>query len=299
LAAVERIGCRRIYLQVSGRWDAFYPSQVFGPPASAPFGPGWEDPFGEALAGARARGIEVHAWVNAMLAWSAEAPPAAGHVFRSHPDWFVADARGRSMRSLSRAELDRRGLQGEGWFLDPAVLEVRSELRRFILEVVLRYPVDGVHLDYIRYPSGWAPPGGAASVSYLVGLIRDDLALVRPDLRLSAAVLPVPEVARESFGQDWAAWLARGLLDEAAPMVYRKDAAAIREVVDAYPEALDRRRLRIGVRLDMIAPDEVRRAAAGLAGEGVPGVAFFSHNLLMEDRDWRGVTDLMVGFSRP
>ncbi|HKY60983.1 MAG TPA: family 10 glycosylhydrolase, partial [Gemmatimonadota bacterium] len=259
----------------------------------------WEDPFGEALAEARARGIEVHAWVNAMLAWSAEEPPRAGHVFRSHPDWFVADAGGRSMRSLSRAELDRRGLRGEGWFLDPAVLEVRTELRRFILELVLRYPVDGVHLDYIRYPSGWAPVGGAATVSYLVGLIRDDLATVRPAVRLSAAVLPVPQVAGRSFGQDWVGWLGRGILDEAVPMVYRDDAAAIEEVVDAYPDAVPRGRLRIGVRLDGIGPDEVRRAARELAGEGVPGVALFSHNLLMEDRAWRGVIDLLAGLSGP
>jgi uncharacterized lipoprotein YddW (UPF0748 family) len=299
LEAVERVGCRRIYLQVSGRWDAFYPSQVFGPPAAAPFGPGWEDPFGEALAEARARGIEVHAWVNAMLAWSAEEPPPAGHVFRNHPDWFVTDAGGRSMRSLSRAELDRRGLRGEGWFLDPAVLEVRTELRRFILELVLRYPVDGVHLDYIRYPAGWAPAGGAGSVGYLVGLIRDDLAVVRPEVRLSAAVLPVPEVAREAFGQDWAEWLGREILDEAVPMVYRADATAIEEIVDAYPDVLARWRLRIGVRLDGIAPGEVRRAAAELAEEGVLGIALFSHNLLMEDRAWRGVADLLAGLSGP
>lgn len=299
LAAVERVGCRRIYLQVSGRWDAFYPSQVFGPPATDPSGPGWEDPFGEALAEARARGIEVHAWVNAMLAWSAEEPPAADHVFRSHPDWFVTDARGRSMRTLSRGELDRRGLRGEGWFLDPAVLEVRTELRRFILELVLRYPVEGVHLDYIRYPSGWAPVGGAETVGYLVGLIRDDLAQVRPGVRLTAAVLPVPELARETFGQDWADWLRRGILDEAVPMVYREDAEAVLEVVDAYPDGLERGRLRIGVRLDGIAPGEVRRAAAVLGREGVPGVVLFSHNLLMEDRAWRGVADLMAGLSRP
>ena len=299
LEAVERVGCRRIYLQVSGRWDAFYPSQVFGPPATTPFAPGWEDPFGEALAEARARGIEVHAWVNAMLAWSAEEPPPAGHVFRNHPDWFVTDAGGRSMRSLSRAELDRRGLRGEGWFVDPAVLEVRTELRRFILELVLRYPVDGVHLDYIRYPAGWAPEGGAGSVGYLVGLIRDDLAQVRPGVRLTAAVLPVPELARETFGQDWADWLRRGILDEAVPMVYREDAEAVLEVVDAYPDELERGRLRIGVRLDGIAPGEVRRAAAELAREGVPGVALFSHNLLMEARTWRGVTDLLAGLSRP
>jgi hypothetical protein len=82
-------------------------------------------------------------------------------------------------------------------------------------------------------------------------------------------------------------------------MVYRDDAPAIREIGDAYPDALARGRLRIGVRLDGIAPDQVRRAAAELAREGVPGVALFSHNLLMEDRDWRAVTDLLAGLSGP
>jgi hypothetical protein len=69
--------------------------------------------------------------------------------------------------------------------------------------------------------------------------------------------------------------------------------------VDAYPEPLARRRLRIGVRLDGIAPGEVRRAAAELGEGGIPGVALFSHNLLMEDRAWRGVTDLLAGLSGP
>lgn len=299
LAAVERVGCRSLYLQVSGRWDAYYPSRVFGPPLPSPFGPGWEDPFGQAVAQARGRGIEVHAWVNAMLAWSAEAPPPGDHVFRAHPDWFVTDTQGRSIRTLSRAELDRRGLRGEGWFLDPAILGVRTELRRFVLELVLRYPVAGVHLDYIRYPSGWIPAGGAETVTYLLGLIRDDLALVRPGLRLSAAVLPVPAEARRTFGQDWAAWLERGIVDEAVPMVYRRDAATVERIVADYPAGLQRERVRVGVRLDLIAPDEVRRASVALAEEGVAGIALFSHNFLLEDPAWRGVGGLLRGTGGP
>lgn len=295
LGAVERVGCRSLYLQASGRWDAYYPSRVFGPPAASPFAPGWEDPFGQALAEAQARGLEVHAWVNAMLAWSAEAPPPRDHVFREHPEWFVVDARGRSMRSLSRAELDRRGLRGEGWFLDPGVLEVRTELRRFILELALRYPVAGVHLDYIRYPSGWAPKGGPETVSYLVGLIRDDLALVRPGIRLSAAVLPVPAEARRTFGQDWAAWLQRGILDEAVPMVYRRDAETVVDIVTGYPDSVPRDRIRVGIRLDLIEPSEVGRAAVELDRAGLPGIALFSHNLLLEDADWRGVVRDLLG----
>jgi uncharacterized lipoprotein YddW (UPF0748 family) len=299
LAAVERVGCRRVYLQVSGRWDAYYASRVWEPPATSPFSAGWEDPFGQAVADARARGLEVHAWVNAMLAWSAEEPPSPDHVFRRHPDWFVTDSAGRSMRSLSRAELDRSGLRGEGWFLDPAVMDVRTELRRFLLELVLRYPVAGVHLDYIRYPSGWVPIGGPETVSYLVGLIHDDLALVRPEVRLSAAVLPVPAEARRTFGQDWGAWLERGIIDEVLPMVYRRDAATILEVVEDYPATIARPRVRVGVRLDLIPPAEVRQAAEALSGEGVAGIALFSHNLLMEDPAWRGVSGLLRAIGGP
>lgn len=288
LAAVERVGCRRIYLQVSGRWDAYYPSHVFPPPVRNPSQPGWEDPFGAAVESARSRGLEVHAWVNAMLAWSAPDPPTdPSHVYRRRPEWFVADRSGRSMRELSRSDLDCAGLIGEGWFLDPAQIEVRTELRRFVLELVLRYPVEGVHLDYIRYPSGWVPESGSAVLTYLVGLIHDDLALARPEVALSAAVLPIPAEADRSFGQDWSVWLERGLVAEVVPMAYRDRPEDVLGIVRAYPPSLTRAKLWIGVRLDRLNPTEVRRVANALAQDGVAGQALFSHNLLLEDPAWR------------
>lgn len=287
LDAVERIGCRAIYLQVSGRWDAYFPSVVFVPPATPPRGGDWaDDPFGRALVEARGRGIEVHAWVNALLAWSAESPPGdPDHVFRRHPEWFVRGPRG-SMRAMSRASLDAAGLAGEGWFLDPARADVRTELRRFVLELVTRYPVDGVHLDYIRYPTGWAPPGGDAAVGLLVGLIRDDLRAIRPGIVLSAAVLPRPEESRRSFAQDWAAWLERGLIDEVVPMVYRETPAAVEREVAGYPPELPRERIRVGVRIDRLDPGEVAETVRRLDARGASGVAIFSHNLLLEGA-WR------------
>ena len=284
LDAVERVGCRRIYLQVSGRWDALYPSHVFVPPVTLPRG--WEDPLAGALADAHARGIEVHAWVNALIAWSAaEPPPDPHHVWRRHPDWFVSRD-GRSMRELTRGELDRAGFVGEGWFLDPARAEVRTELRRLVLELATRYAVDGVHLDYIRYPSGWSPPRGEVHVSRLVALIRGDLAQVRPGLHLSAAVMPVPDVARESFGQDWADWLERGTVDAVAPMVYRETPDAVESVVGGWPAGLARERIWVGLRIDRLDPGEVAETRRRLAAHGVGGVALFSHNILLEDRDW-------------
>lgn len=288
LAEVERVGCRRIYLQVSGRWDAYYPSRVFPAPARDPTQPGWEDPFGEAVESARSRGLEVHAWINALLAWSAPDPPENPlHVYRRRPEWFVRDRSGRSIRDLSRGELDRAGLTGEGWFLDPSQMEVRTELRRFVLELALRYPVEGVHLDYIRYPSGWAPESGSAALTYLVGLIHDDLALVRSEVVFSTAVLPIPAEADRSFGQDWSGWLERGLVAEAVPMAYRDRPEDVLQIVRGYPPTLPRAKLWIGVRLDRLDPTEAQQVANALARDGVAGQALFSHNLLLADPAWR------------
>lgn len=290
LDAVERVGCRAVLLQVSGRWDAWYESAVFPAPQSPPRGEGWaDDPFGRALAEARSRGIEVHAWVNALLAWSAPEPPtSAAHVFRSRPGWFVPAPDGRSMRALDRRELDRLGLAGEGWFLDPARVDVRTALRRFVLELATRYPVDGVHLDYIRYPAGWAPRGGADAVTLLVALVRADLRAVRPAARLSVAVMPRPEIARGDFGQDWEAWLERGLVDEAIPMAYRDSPRDVVELIGGWPPGLPPERVRVGLRLDRLDPAEVREVDRALAARGFAGIALFSHRLLLDEPTWRG-----------
>lgn len=288
LNRVEALGCRRLYLQVSGRWDAYFPSAVFPGPERRHAG--WIDPFGRAVTDAHARGLEVHAWINALLAWSAPEPPVdPEHVFVRHPDWFVADRQGRTIRERSRSELDRMGLVGEGWFLDPAVAEVRSELRRFVLELVTRYPVDGVHLDYIRYPTGWVPAEGGEAVTRLVALIRTDLQAVRSSAVLSAAVMPRPDVALASFGQDWGAWLGGGLVDEVVPMVYRDTPGQVLAVVRGYPSSLARRRIWVGVRIDRLDPREFLEAVSHLHGEGVAGTVLFSHNLMTENPAWRRV----------
>lgn len=145
-----RIGCSLIFLQVSGRWDAYFPSRLFPRGQALPREEG--DNLANAIELAHERGIRVHAWVNSLMAWAAPEPPRdPNHVFHRHREWFLVGPDGRSIAELSREELDRRRL--EGYFLEPGVVEVRTELRRFVLELVTRYDLDGIHLDYIRFPS--------------------------------------------------------------------------------------------------------------------------------------------------
>ena len=71
IVRATRMGVRGVLVQVVGRGDACYRSDVL---PRAEFidrneGPDF-DPFGELVAQAHAAGIEVHAWVNCLLVWS-------------------------------------------------------------------------------------------------------------------------------------------------------------------------------------------------------------------------------------
>src|SRR5262249_31906487 len=146
-----------------------------------------------------------------------------------------------------------RRLGVEGVFLSPALPGVRAWLGSIVREIVERYAVDGVQLDYIRLPGvelhgdagaladdsrdarspaggrrASAPAGGkeprteaeCAHVSAAVGEVRDSLARVRPGLPLSAAVLADTAVAERANAQRWTSWLRDGLIDRAFAMCY-------------------------------------------------------------------------------
>lgn len=140
-----------LFVQVRGRGDAFYRSGIV-PPASALTAPLSDfDPLAYLIAVAKRAGISVHAWINVYLVWSNpdETPPSS-HLMALHPDWLLTDARGRRMDRVPRAQWKKLGI--EGWYVSPAVPEMRRHMARVVRELVESYAIDGVHLDYIRYP---------------------------------------------------------------------------------------------------------------------------------------------------
>jgi len=145
-------GFDNLFVQVCGRADAYFPSRVY-PPAENCRGllrSGF-DPLAYVLQRAHARGIKVHAWVNTLLVWSNGKPPEdPAHVLNRHPEWMMNDRSGGSMARYSQSLFRKLGITGV--FLSPARKEATAMLEEFILDLVSRYPVDGIHLDYIRYP---------------------------------------------------------------------------------------------------------------------------------------------------
>lgn len=138
-------GINTVFFETVNAGYPIYPSQVA--PAQNPLTRNW-DPLAEAVDLAHARGMELHAWVwtfaagnqrhNAILNQPSSYP---GPVLSAHPDWANYDNRG-SMIPPGQTKP----------FLDPANPEVRRYLLNLFEEIVSRYDVDGLQLDYIRYP---------------------------------------------------------------------------------------------------------------------------------------------------
>ena len=140
-------GYTDLFVQVRGRGDAYYTSRIV--PRTTYIPSAVYDPLADVVAGAHARGIKVHAWINVYLAWSARTLPAdPRHVVNLHPDWVETNSKGVSDPEL----IAGNGRNGrEGIYLSPLHPEVHNHLLAVAEEIVTQYNVDGLHLDYVRY----------------------------------------------------------------------------------------------------------------------------------------------------
>lgn len=138
-----------LFVQVRGRGDALYRS-AFVPKAENMLS-GNFDPLQYFLDHAHPHSIKVHAWLNTYLIWSSDGKPQdKNHLLYRHPEWASVDADG--IRDTDRRARDFRRINTEGIYLSPLVPEVNAYLVRVVGEIVAKYNVDGIHLDYVRYP---------------------------------------------------------------------------------------------------------------------------------------------------
>jgi uncharacterized lipoprotein YddW (UPF0748 family) len=164
-----------LFVQVCALGEAFYRSEInpWGKGVSENF-----DPLSEIIRLAHAEGIEVHAWLNAAFVWeqARKLPADERHVLRRHPEWVVKDKRGKTV--LEYAAWEAAWVGRSGIYLDPALPEVREHIVSLFLEVAEKYPVDGLHFDYIRYPGQDFGYSVQASTAFQQEYHADPIALV-------------------------------------------------------------------------------------------------------------------------
>jgi len=158
-------GFNTLFVQVRGRGDAFYTGGL--EPRGAQLGaqPAAFDPLAEVLGAAHAAGLRVHAWLNVNLVSSAtELPRGPDHLVVRRPEWLMvprdlarelARVDPSSAAYLARLARWTRGQPNdvEGLYASPIPAGAVDHLVDLVGDLARRYAVDGVHFDYVRYPS--------------------------------------------------------------------------------------------------------------------------------------------------
>ena len=300
-------GFDTLIFQVRGNATAFYRSS-FEPRAGELQGadPAW-DPLQQACELAHARGLELHAWANVVPAWWGLDPPLdPAQVCNARPEWLWYDQYGRVQPRVERFYAN----------LNPCLPEVRAYLASVLAEIPARYPIEGLHLDYLRFPneppvipagsgidyprdartlalyreaSGKHPDDDPAAwdawrtecVSELLREIRAGARSARGDLVLSAAVGPSVETARAHHFQDTGAWLAEGLLDAVFPMNYARTLATFEERLGPWLARPGPWALVPGLRIDLAA-SEVHEAQIHSARAASGNFCVFAYAALFD-----------------
>ncbi len=226
------------YIVSSG--TAFYGSSILPKNARC----GESDPLAEAVAAAKKYGVELHARMLNLTCL------------------FGDDAIVQAYKSQGRAMVSADGKKCD--WLCPSNPKNRDLQVRIARELVTKYDIDGLQLDYLRYPGKdycycdtcrqrfqqqtgvridkWPDDvrdGGRYERQFadwrreqLNGIVREIAAAVRqvrPGLPISAAVFVRWDRHRNTFGQDWVRWIDEGTVDFVCPMDYTSDMNTFRE----------------------------------------------------------------------
>lgn len=150
-------GIDTLVVQVRGRGDAYYKTCLAPRAEALASAPPDFDPLAEVLK--KAKGLRVIAWLNVYFVWSGDKfPRDDAHVFWSDEDWILEDRDGREVWDYSPRERALGWL--EGIYVDPASPKYRAYFADLAAEVAAKYSVDGIHLDFVRYPGSGYGKGG-------------------------------------------------------------------------------------------------------------------------------------------
>jgi uncharacterized lipoprotein YddW (UPF0748 family) len=159
LADARALGATDLFVQVYRGGRAWFDSSLAD---ATPWSATWRESGEEGadaltvlIERAHADGLRVHAWVNVL---SLASNPTAPIVRELGAGAVLVDQWGRSLLDYPGFDVppEEKGhvrLGTPGVYLDPAAPGVAERLAATFEELLRRYPgLDGLHLDYIRYP---------------------------------------------------------------------------------------------------------------------------------------------------
>jgi len=228
LDLLKAAGINTVMLQTRVRATTIYPSDIepWDECLTGRWGmnPGY-DPLLFAIGECHKRGMELHAWVVAL------------------PIGKWGSYGCRRLRKLHPKMV--RKIKDEG-YLNPENSATANYLAELCAEITRRYDIDGLHLDYLRYPETLSLSGcenvARERITTIASTVSKRVKDLKPWVKISCSPIgkhdDLPRHssngwnARRRVGQDAQRWLNNGTMDQLYPMIYfRGD--------NFYPFALD------------------------------------------------------------
>lgn len=273
-----------------------------------------EDPLQVLIEEAHRRGIEVHPVAVVFMVGSKTDP---GPIALAHPDWVQLDRNGNSVSPYDLI------------WVSPALPEVQDYVMAVLRELVSKYNIDGLQLDYIRYEIATPTPfgynarelaryqqetgvdarqlvpgseGDFAFAHWRAGLVTSfvqranrELKAINPRLLLSAAVDPDYRGALALRYQDWKYWVDQGYLDLVFPMAYSTDVKEVQNWVktDLYLAGLGGGKALVYAGIGsylLLTPDKIVEQVELVRGLGAPGNSLFC-TLQLDSGDYGGLAE--------
>ena len=145
VATAERSGANALIVQATRRQDCLCNNSNL--PRATGTGAPTYDPLAYTVSQAHRRGIEVHAWVTVGKMWSNSKPPVAkNHVYNTHGPAANGANNWLDRRSDGTTHVENTS------FMDLGNPAVQKHIVATVDSIQRNYKVDGINLDYIRYP---------------------------------------------------------------------------------------------------------------------------------------------------
>lgn len=275
------------------------------------------DPLLDILELAHAAGIQVHAWVIVFNATPLDkALLERNYIYRKHPEWITYDAQHRIMGTSNQY----------GYYLDPGIPEVQDYLLEIIGNLLTGYPeLDGIQLDYIRYPNenlGYHPVSLARYAEYcrehdeisfnewrimqITGFVQRFQSFVKeinPAILTSAAVFADIAEANVLYAQDWTNWLQKGYIDRVYPMAYSTKMKTFTTQLNRFRLLDKNEAIVVGIRAwrddgaSLLYTSgynlaEVAQRIEQVRAYGFAGIALFSYAGIKPDNAWKLLTEM-------
>ena len=232
LDSLKELNVNTVLLQTRVRGDVIYPSDIepFSHVLTGVEGknPGY-DPLAFAIEECHKRNMQLHAWIVTM--------PLGKDVHIAR----------QGKMALSRKKRDLCTHYRGAWYMEPGNPKTKDYLVEIVKEIVEKYDVDGIHLDYIRYPDRTAGYPDASlhkkhgkghslaawrrdNITRIAREVYESVKSVKPWVRVSCAPLGKYDNltrynslgwdARNAVFQEAQNWMRDGIMDILFPMLY-------------------------------------------------------------------------------